>query len=255
FRHATLSGLSLGIGDLRGPAHKEEVLRATEAAVEKIQKRYEGGDLTPQDREARVLELWQQARDRITEGVLAALEEDAEGQPGFNPVHLMIRSGARGSREQVRQLAGMRGLISRPSGEVVETPIKSSFREGLSVLEYFRSTHGARKGPADIALKPAEAGYLTRKLADVAQNVVVTMHDCGTTEGVGKSAVERMGRVEQTLAEVICGRVLLAPVFHPVTGELLAEKSEPISREQAAAIEAAGIERVTVRSPMTCAAP
>jgi DNA-directed RNA polymerase subunit beta' len=167
----------------------------------------------------------------------------------------MIRSGARGSREQVRQLAGMRGLISRPSGEVVETPIKSSFREGLSVLEFFRSTHGARKGLADTALKTAEAGYLTRKLADVAQNVVVTMHDCGTTEGVGKSAVERMGRVEQTLAEAIRGRVLLAPVLHPVTGELLAAKSEPISREQAAAIEAAGIERVTIRSPMTCAAP
>ena len=167
----------------------------------------------------------------------------------------MAHSGARGGVEQIRQLAGMRGLMAKPSGEIIETPIKANFREGLNVLEYFSSTHGARKGLADTALKTADSGYLTRKLADVAQNVVITTPDCGTTQGITKGVIYRGEKVEVSLADSIHGRVSRANIVDPITDEVIVRENEMITRAIAAKIEALGLEKLQVRSPMTCDAP
>ena len=164
----------------------------------------------------------------------------------------MAHSGARGGVEQIRQLAGMRGLMAKPSGKIIETPIKANFREGLSVLEYFSSTHGARKGLADTALKTADSGYLTRKLADVAQNVVVTMHDCGTTQGITKGVIYRGEKVEVSLADSIRGRVSRANIVNPITDEVIVRENDLITAEIARRIEELGLEKIQVRSPMTC---
>ena len=170
----------------------------------------------------------------------------------MNPIFLMAHSGARGGVEQIRQLAGMRGLMAKPSGKIIETPIKANFREGLTVLEYFSSTHGARKGLADTALKTADSGYLTRKLADVAQNVVVTMHDCGTTQGITKGVIYRGEKVEVSLADSIRGRVSRANIVNPITDEVIVRENELITVEIARKIEELGLEKIQVRSPMTC---
>ena len=164
----------------------------------------------------------------------------------------MAHSGARGGVEQIRQLAGMRGLMAKPSGKIIETPIKANFREGLTVLEYFSSTHGARKGLADTALKTADSGYLTRKLADVAQNVVVTMHDCGTTQGITKGVIYRGEKVEVGLADSIRGRVSRANIVNPITDEVVVSENELITPTVARRIEEMGLEKIQVRSPMTC---
>jgi DNA-directed RNA polymerase subunit beta' len=167
----------------------------------------------------------------------------------------MAHSGARGGVEQIRQLAGMRGLMAKPSGKIIETPIKANFREGLTVLEYFSSTHGARKGLADTALKTADSGYLTRKLADVAQNVVVTMHDCGTTQGINKTVIYRGEKVEVSLADSIRGRVSRANIVNPITDEVVVQEDELITPKVARQIEELGLEKIQVRSPLTCEAP
>ena len=167
----------------------------------------------------------------------------------------MSDSGARGGVEQIRQLAGMRGLMAKPSGEIIETPIKANFREGLSVLEYFSSTHGARKGLADTALKTADSGYLTRKLADVAQNVVITMEDCGTVRGITKGVIYRGEQVEVRLATAINGRVSRQNIVNPVTDEVVVRENQMIDPDIAAKIEKMGLEKIQVRSPMTCEAP
>src|SRR5437763_14663500 len=177
-----------------------------------------------------------------------------DGAPYLNPIYLMAHSGARGGVEQIRQLAGMRGLMAKPSGQIIETPIKANFREGLSVLEYFSSTHGARKGLADTALKAADSGYLTRKLADVAQNVVVTLHDCGTTQGVAKGVVYKGEEIERSLSESIRGRVSRNTIT-TITGEIVVKENEMITVEQARKVEALGVDKILVRSPMTCQAP
>jgi DNA-directed RNA polymerase subunit beta' len=254
FRESTRSGLSFATDDLRTPANKEPVLREAEKEVEKIQKQYQRGIITDLERYNKVIDYWTHARDLITKQMMYDLKNDIrEGKPYLNPIFLMAHSGARGGVEQIRQLAGMRGLMAKPSGQIIETPIKANFREGLSVLEYFSSTHGARKGLADTALKTADSGYLTRKLADVAQNVVITMHDCGTTQGVTKGVVYKGEEIERALSETIRGRVS-RNTMNTVNGEVIVHENEMITWEQARKIEKLGVDKIMVRSPMTCQA-
>ena len=222
----------------------------------KLKKSYDRGLMTGQERYNHVLDEWTNARELITNDMMNAMKNDIrEGGWYINPVFLMSHSGARGGIEQIRQLAGMRGLMAKPTGEIIETPIKANFREGLSVLEYFSSTHGARKGLADTALKTADSGYLTRKLADVAQNVVITMDDCGTTQGITKGVVYRGEKVEVSLVDSINGRVSRQSIVNPVTDELIVEENQMITPEIARKIEAMGLEKIQVRTPMTCDAP
>lgn len=255
FRESTRSGLSFSTDDLKTPPNKDHIIRETEKEVEKFQKQYFRGIITDLERYNKVIDLWTDARDRITKQMMEDLRHDVRlGVPYLNPIFLMAHSGARGGVEQIRQLAGMRGLMAKPSGQIIETPIKANFREGLSVLEYFSSTHGARKGLADTALKTADSGYLTRKLADVAQNVVITMHDCGTTQGITKSAIYKGEELERPLSETIRGRVS-RNVLKTVEEEVIVDENEMVSWEQARRIEAMGVDKIIVRSPMTCQAP
>jgi DNA-directed RNA polymerase subunit beta' len=254
FRESTRSGLSFATDDLKTPANKEQVIKDTEKEVDKVQKMYQRGIITDGERYNKVIDLWTHARDIITKQMMEDLQHDVrEGKPYLNPIFLMAHSGARGGVEQIRQLAGMRGLMAKPNGQIIETPIKANFREGLSVLEYFSSTHGARKGLADTALKTADSGYLTRKLADVAQNVVVTMHDCGTTQGITKGVVYKGEEIERSLSESIRGRVSRNTIT-TITGEVIVRENEMITWEQARKVEALGVDKILVRSPMTCQA-
>ena len=189
--------------------------------MQKITKLYQRGIITEGERYNQVLDAWTHAREQITTEMMTELENDRRFPGYVNPIFLMAHSGARGGVEQIRQLAGMRGLMAKPSGKIIETPIKANFREGLNVLEYFSSTHGARKGLADTALKTADSGYLTRKLADVAQNVVVTAHDCGTTQGITKGVIYRGEKVEVSLADSVRGRVSRANIVNPITDEVI----------------------------------
>ena len=255
FRESTRSGLSFAADDLRTPLNKENVLKETEKRVDYFRKQYDRGNITEQERYNNVIDLWTHARDEITKQMMEDLKNDRrEGRPYLNPIFLMAHSGARGGIEQIRQLAGMRGLMAKPNGTIIETPIKANFREGLSVLEYFSSTHGARKGLADTALKTADSGYLTRKLADVAQNVVITTEDCGTTQGVSKGAVYKGEEIERPLAESIRGRVSRNTIEDPVTDEVIVAENEMITWEAARKIDALQIDKIMVRSPMTCQA-
>ncbi|MHC4177984.1 MAG: DNA-directed RNA polymerase subunit beta', partial [Planctomycetota bacterium] len=212
FRESTLSGLSFATDDLITPPSKAKIITNAEKAVLRIMKLYQRGIITEGERYNQVLDAWTHAREQITTEMMSELENDRRFPGYVNPIFLMAHSGARGGVEQIRQLAGMRGLMAKPSGKIIETPIKANFREGLSVLEYFSSTHGARKGLADTALKTADSGYLTRKLADVAQNVVVTLHDCGTTQGITKGVIYRGEKVEVGLADSVRGRVSRANI-------------------------------------------
>ncbi|MBI3410748.1 MAG: DNA-directed RNA polymerase subunit beta' [Planctomycetes bacterium] len=254
FRESTRSGLSFSTDDLRTPPDKEHVIRETEKEVEKVQKQYQRGVITDMERYNKVIDFWTDAREKITKQMMYDLKHDVRGgTPYLNPIFLMAHSGARGGVEQIRQLAGMRGLMAKPSGQIIETPIKANFREGLSVLEYFSSTHGARKGLADTALKTADSGYLTRKLADVAQNVVITTHDCGTTQGITKGAIYKGEEIERALSESIRGRVSRNTIT-AITGEVIVKENEMVTWEQARKIEQMGLDKILVRSPMTCAA-
>src|SRR5579871_5281603 len=255
FRESTRSGLSFATDDLRTPESKEVIIRKTEKDVEQVLKQYQRGIITEGERYNKIIDLWTHARDEITKQMMHDLANDVrEGKPYLNPIFLMAHSGARGGVEQIRQLAGMRGLMAKPSGQIIETPIKANFREGLSVLEYFSSTHGARKGLADTALKTADSGYLTRKLADVAQNVVITLEDCGTTQGVSKSAVYKGEEIERSLTESIRGRVSRNTISDPVTDEVIVAENEMITHDMAKRIEDLGLDKILVRSPMTCQA-
>ncbi len=255
FRESTHSGLSFATDDLITPPSKARIINDAEKGVLKIHKLYQRGIITEGERYNQVLDAWTHARERITTEMMSELEND-QRKPGYvNPIYLMAHSGARGGVEQIRQLAGMRGLMAKPSGKIIETPIKANFREGLSVLEYFSSTHGARKGLADTALKTADSGYLTRKLADVAQNVVITMEDCGTTQGITKGVIYRGEKVEVRLADSIRGRVSRANIVNPITDEVIVRENEMITNEIARRIEELGLEKIQVRSPMTCDAP
>ncbi len=255
FTESTRSGLSFGISDLVIPPTKEKYILEAEGHVLKQQKLYDRGVITGGERYNKVIDIWTHAREQITNAMKIELENDLREKGAYvNPIYLMADSGARGGMEQIRQLAGMRGLMAKPSGEIIETPIKSNFKEGLTVLEYFSSTHGARKGLADTALKTADSGYLTRKLADVCQNMVCTTHDCGTTKGVTRGVVYRGERVEVSLADAIRGRVSRSNIVHPITDEVIVREGELITVTIARKIEALGLERVQVRSPMTCEA-
>jgi len=257
FRSSTTSGLSFATDDLITPPNKQKIIQGAEKGVLRIQKLYQRGIITEGERYNQVLDAWTHAREQITSEMMEVLENDhrlATHANYVNPIFLMAHSGARGGVEQIRQLAGMRGLMAKPSGKIIETPIKANFREGLSVLEYFSSTHGARKGLADTALKTADSGYLTRKLADVAQNVVVTRHDCGTTQGITKGVIYRGEKVEVSLKDSIRGRVSRANIVNPITDEVIVQENDLITVEVARRIEQMGLEKIQVRSPMTCEA-
>jgi DNA-directed RNA polymerase subunit beta' len=254
FKYATLGGLSFGITDLKIPLRKPEIIEETEKKVSKIHKNYTDGVLTEGERYNQVIDAWTNARVAVTNEMMRSLKEDTkeDGSPYLNPIYLMSDSGARGSVDQIQQLAGMRALMAKPSGEIIETPIKSNFREGLTVLEYFSSTHGARKGLADTALKTANSGYLTRKLIDVAQNLIVTDDDCGTIQGITKSTVSRGEQIDVPLSQLIIGRTARDNIGNPITDEMIVRENEVITPESAAKIEALGLDAIRVRSPLTC---
>jgi DNA-directed RNA polymerase subunit beta' len=252
FRQATLSGLSFATDDLITPTSKARIIQNAEKDVLKSLKLYQRGIITEGERYNKVLDAWTHAREQITSEMMVQLENDRRAPGYVNPIYLMAHSGARGGVEQIRQLAGMRGLMAKPSGKIIETPIKANFREGLTVLEYFSSTHGARKGLADTALKTADSGYLTRKLADVAQNVVITTHDCGTTQGITKGVIYRGEKVEVSLADSIRGRVSRANIVNPITDEVIVRENDLITPAIGRKIESMGLEKIQVRSPMTC---
>jgi len=254
FKYATLGGLSFGIMDLKIPAKKPEIIEETEKKVSKIHKNYTDGVLTEGERYNQVIDAWTNARVAVTNEMMRSLKEDTkeDGTPYLNPIYLMSDSGARGSIDQIQQLAGMRALMAKPSGEIIETPIKSNFREGMTVLEYFSSTHGARKGLADTALKTANSGYLTRKLIDAAQNVIVTEHDCQTLQGITKSTVSRGEQIDVPLSQLIIGRTARDNIRNPITDEMIVRENEVITSEAASRIEALGLDAIRVRSSLTC---
>jgi len=256
FHHATMAGVTVSIDDMIVPPEKAELIAATQKEVARVQKQYEKGVITNGERYNKVIDLWTHTTSEISEVMFERLKEDRNG---FNPIYMMADSGARGSKEQIRQLAGMRGLMAKPQkkitgqiGEIIESPILSNFREGLSVMEYFISTHGARKGLADTALKTADAGYLTRRLVDVAQDVIINEVDCGTILGLNITALKEGEEVIESLQDRILGRVSLEDVVDPISGETLARAGEQIVEVQAAAIEDVGLETVRIRSVLTC---
>jgi DNA-directed RNA polymerase subunit beta' len=256
FKSATAAGISFAIADLNIPNEKVGILVDADKKVDKIEKQFSNGVITEGERYNQVVDVWTHARERIGQEMMKGLKEDSrDNKPYLNPIWIMVDSGARGSVEQIRQLAGMRGLMAKPNGRIIETPIRANFREGLHVLEYFSSTHGARKGLADTALKTADSGYLTRKLADVAQNVVATMHDCGTIAGIAKSPIYKGDRLEVPLWQLIRGRVARDSIVDVVTDETVVKEGELITDEIARQIEKLGYPKVRVRSPLTCESP
>jgi DNA-directed RNA polymerase subunit beta' len=253
FKVATLAGISFAKEDLRVPAAKDEILVETQSAVEKVEKQYQRGIITEGERYLQIIDLWTHATERVGEAMLMALKTDyRENDVYVNPIYMMVDSGSRGSVTQIRQLAGMRGLMAKPSGKIIETPIKASFREGLKVLEYFSSTHGARKGLADTALKTADSGYLTRKLADVAQNVVVTELNCGTLNGITKSVIYKGDKIGIPLSKSITGRVARDKIVDVVTDEVIVSEDQLITEKIAKRIESLGYQKIRVRSSLTC---
>ncbi len=257
FRHATLAGLSFGLTDLKIPEKKQQIIEDTEKKVKKIYRNYQNGTLTEGERYNQVVDAWTHARVEVTNEMMRTLKNDKkeDGTPYLNPIYLMSDSGARGSVDQIQQLAGMRALMAKPSGEIIETPIKSNFREGMTVLEYFSSTHGARKGLADTALKTANSGYLTRKLIDAAQNVIIAEYDCGTLQGITKSVVGSGEQIDVPLSELIVGRTARDNIRNPVTDEMIVRENEVIAPEVSAKIEKLGLDSIRVRSPLTCDSP
>ncbi|MCK4658907.1 MAG: DNA-directed RNA polymerase subunit beta', partial [Phycisphaerae bacterium] len=265
FARSTLAGLSFGITDLRVPEAKTAIINKAQKKVDRIERDSHKGVLTPMERYNQLIDVWIHAREKVTEEMMKGLKDDYRKENGepttadapgariyLNPIFLMTESGARGSVDQIRQLAGMRALMAKPSGDIIETPIKANFREGLSVLEYFSSTHGARKGLADTALKTADSGYLTRKLADVAQNIIVSQSNCGTIMGVTKGATYKGEEVDIPLRESIVGRIARDSIRNPVTDQLIVGENEIITREIALEIEDLGLDMIRVRSPLTC---
>jgi DNA-directed RNA polymerase subunit beta' len=256
FQTAFKGGLSIGLGDIMIPENKWELIGKAKEDVQGVMDNYLMGLITENERYNQIIDIWTRTNSRLAESLLTQLEED---QDGFNSVYMMMHSGARGSREQVRQLGGMRGLMAKPQknlgggvGEIIENPILSNFKEGLDVLEYFISTHGARKGLADTALKTADAGYLTRRLHDVAQDVVVNETDCGTLRGIQISALKDNEDIVEPLSERILGRVSVHDVFDPLSNELIVSSGQEISEEIAAYIDETSIETVEIRSVLTC---
>ncbi|RMG45627.1 MAG: DNA-directed RNA polymerase subunit beta' [Acidobacteria bacterium] len=256
FRYATKAGVSIGIDDMVIPEEKEKLVAEARAEQIKVEKQYRDGAITNGERYNKVVAIWSEVTDRVAEAMFERMKEiDQDPNEPFNPIYIMADSGARGSKQQMRQLAGMRGLMAKPSGEIIETPITANFREGLTVAQYFISTHGARKGLADTALKTADSGYLTRRLVDVAQDVIVTEEDCHTLDGIEARAIVEGGEVIESLRDRVIGRVALEPVVDPTTGELIVDQNEEITEELAEKIQLAGIESVKIRSVLSCETP
>jgi DNA-directed RNA polymerase subunit beta' len=271
FRRSTLAALSFGITDVRSPDTKAAILDEGQKKADRVEKNYKMGAITEQERYAQLIEIWSHCREKVAADLLTGLEADYRDEKGLpvskdeakakgylrylNPISMMLGSGARGNKSQMQQLGGMRGLMAKPSGEMIETPIRSNFREGLSVLEYFSSTHGARKGLADTALKTADSGYLTRKLCDVAQNVMIQMIDCGTVNGVTKSTIYKGETVEVPLEDMIVGRTARDAIRNPITDETIVAENQTITVEIAAKLKELKLESIRVRSPLTCESP
>ncbi|MDD3996130.1 MAG: DNA-directed RNA polymerase subunit beta' [Sphaerochaetaceae bacterium] len=251
FKYATLFGATIGLSDMIVPQAKLDLVQNADQRQSEIREQYRQGHITQDERYNRVIEVWSKTTEEISN---ALMEELKTSQNGFNPLYLMADSGARGSKTQIRQLGGMRGLMAKPSGDIIEFPIRSNFREGLSIIEFFISTNGARKGLADTALKTAEAGYLTRRLVDIAQDVVINDDDCGTINGIERTAMKDGDEVVESLSERIVGRYTLEKVKHPITGETLIDVNEEITLEKARLIEESGIESVMIRTVLTCEA-
>ncbi|HJR77154.1 MAG TPA: DNA-directed RNA polymerase subunit beta' [Nitrospiraceae bacterium] len=254
FQYATRAGMSICIDNMHIPTRKEDLIGKAQREVNEIEKQYAEGLITNGERYNKVIDIWAHVTEQVANEMMKEL--GAGGDPAknesFNPIFMMADSGARGSSQQIRQLGGMRGLMAKPSGEIIETPITANFREGLTVLQYFISTHGARKGLADTALKTANSGYLTRRLVDIAQDVIVSEEDCGTTDGIVVSALVEGGEIIQPLEERVLGRLAAEDIRDPVTGEVIVSLNEEIDEEQARAVVEAGVDRVKIRSVLTC---
>ena len=261
FHYATRAGVSIGVDDMVVPEQKQKILGAAEHEVKEIQEQYASGLVTNGERYNKVVDIWSRTNDQVAKAMMEKLGseevESAQGakvrQKSFNSIYMMSDSGARGSPAQIRQLAGMRGLMAKPDGSIIETPITANFREGLNVLQYFISTHGARKGLADTALKTANSGYLTRRLVDVAQDLVVTQPDCGTTNGLAMMPIVEGGDVVEGLGERVLGRVTASEVFRPGSDEVVVEAGQLLDEKLVRSLEQAGVDQVMVRSPITCA--
>jgi DNA-directed RNA polymerase subunit beta' len=261
FEFATRAGISISIKDMVIPAKKAQLLDDARKQVSDIQKQYNNGVITDGERYNKVVDIWAEVQDEIGGAVIKGLSTEVYGKdkdgkeisgPSFNPIFIMADSGARGSEQQIRQLAGLRGLMAKPSGEIIETPITANFREGLTVGEYFTSTHGARKGLADTALKTANSGYLTRRLVDVAQDSIITEKDCGTLDGIDMTPLVEGGEIIEALGDRVLGRVALEDVHDPFTNEVLVRANEMIDEDRVKHIEDASIERIKIRSVLTC---
>src|SRR4051812_14007442 len=252
FREATKAGVSIGIDDMIIPKEKDQEIDAAQKQIKEVEKQYRKGVITPGERYNKIIDIWTHCTDQISNVMLDTLKRN-QGKAEYNPVSLMVDSGARGNRQQVRQLAGVRGLMAKPSGDIIEKPILSNFREGLTVLEYFISTHGARKGLADTALKTADSGYMTRKLVDVAQDVIIREHDCGTSNGIIVQAIYEGEDEVVKLSERLIGRFACEDVYDPMDPKKkLAKANEEIDEVKARAIDKAGVEKLRIRSVLTC---
>ncbi len=260
FKYATASGTSIAIHNMVVPENKKDIVALADKEVLKVQNQYMDGLITDGERYNKVIDIWAQATEKIAAEMLSGIGEEendaATGskRPGesLNPIYMMADSGARGSAVQIRQLAGMRGLMAKPSGEIIETPITANFREGLTVLQYFISTHGARKGLADTALKTANSGYLTRRLVDVAQDCIISENDCNTIDGIYVSALMEGGEIIEAAGERVLGRVALEEIKDPFTGEIIVHANEAIDEALAEKIDKSGVERINIRSVLTC---
>jgi DNA-directed RNA polymerase subunit beta' len=260
YHYATLAGISISLDDMLIPSNKEKLLQEAQREIERIQEQYTDGLITDGERYNKVIDIWAQVTENIAGVMLKELGSEEVTAPSgqkqttesLNPIYIMADSGARGSAQQVRQLAGMRGLMAKPSGEIIETPITANFREGLTVLQYFISTHGARKGLADTALKTANAGYLTRRLVDVAQDVVIRENDCGTLDGIEVESLVEGGEIIESMKERILGRVALEEIRDPFSNEVIVKGNEEIDETLADRIEDIGIDKVKIRSVLTC---
>jgi len=261
YSYATRAGISICLDDMVIPRNKPDIVERARGDVREIEEQHFDGVITHGERYNKVIDIWAQATEDIAASMMKEIGEDTytspdrkrtETGPSFNPIYIMADSGARGSAQQIRQLAGMRGLMAKPSGEIIETPIEANFREGLSVLQYFISTHGARKGLADTALKTANSGYLTRRLVDVAQDSIITAYDCGTMDGIEMTALLEGGEVIEPLDERILGRVALEDIYDPHTDEFIVEANSELDEAAVQRVVEAGIDRVKIRSVLTC---
>src|SRR2546426_6802721 len=244
FLYATKAGISIGIDDMVIPDNKQALVDQARRDQIQMEQQYLDGVITNGERYNKVIALWQEVTEKVSEAMFKQMEQIDHSGGEFNSIFMMADSGARGSKQQMRQLAGMRGLMAKPSGEIIETPITANFREGLSVLQYFISTHGARKGLADTALKTADSGYLTRRLVDVCQDVIINEEDCQTLDGIYVSAIIEGGEVIEPLRDRIVGRVAMEDIVDPFTGDLIIKTNQEITEDYAILIQASGIERV-----------